>query len=124
MVWVKFLEPFNFTPEAKRTVTIAYRHDKSTAGEFNVTRECAAKAEALGVRFEYLKGRGDGSHDENDRPGQAEGASAADAEDSPAADDGSGEDERENAEGSGGERRPSIDGGIEADDPILRRAGF
>jgi len=44
MVWFKFTEDFNFTPKDKPQVTIAYK----AGDEFNVTRECAAKAKTLG----------------------------------------------------------------------------
>ena len=45
MAWFKFEKPFDFKPAAKSgQVTIAYR-----PGTWNVTRECAEKAEAAGA---------------------------------------------------------------------------
>jgi hypothetical protein len=120
MVWVKFREPFNFTPAAKRAVTMAYKPDGKAGGEYNVTRECVERARAAGVKFDLLKDSDDGSIGEGQGPGQVESASATDAEDRPATDDGSSEDERAALEGSGDEGRPGIDWGTEADDPILR----
>ena len=120
MVWVKFRESFNFTPAAKRAVTMAYKPDGKAGGEYNVTRECVERARAAGVKFDILRGGDDGSIGEGTGVGEAEGASATDAEDRPAADDGSGEDERPAPEGSGDEGRPRIDWGTQADDPILR----
>lgn len=45
MPWFKFSRDFDFKPAAKSgQVTVAYR-----TGVFNVTRECAAMAEAAGA---------------------------------------------------------------------------
>lgn len=45
MAWFKFTRPYDFKPDARRgQVTIAYK-----PGVYNVTRECAQKAEAAGA---------------------------------------------------------------------------
>jgi hypothetical protein len=44
MPWTRFTQDFDFTPEANRRVTIAYKADTT----LNVTRECAAKALTAG----------------------------------------------------------------------------
>lgn len=43
-MWVRFERPFDFTPEKERRVTVAY-----PVGTFNVTRECADRAVAVGA---------------------------------------------------------------------------
>lgn len=94
MVWVRFEDPFDFTPDADRRVTVGYK----PGHEVNVTRECVAKAEAKGVRFVRLERGGTNGSDgvpEGNRP--AEGAGEPASQDRPAADDGSGEGEREGA---------------------------
>lgn len=45
MTWFRFDRPFDFSPTARKgMVTVAY-----PVGVFNVTRECASKAEAAGA---------------------------------------------------------------------------
>lgn len=94
MVFVRFEDPFDFTPDADRRITVAYK----PGTEANVTRECVAKAEAKGVRFVMLKKDSDnGSHGVPERNRPAEGEGEPGSEDRPATDDGSGESEREGA---------------------------
>lgn len=65
-MWLRFVQAFDFTPEADRRVTVAY-----PVGTFNVTRECAERALALGVavRTQSPK-RGQDADAEAERPDQ------------------------------------------------------
>lgn len=56
MPWFSFEKPFDFSPAARGgRVTIAYKQ-----GVYNVTRECAAIAEALGAGKPMKAMRDDG----------------------------------------------------------------
>lgn len=95
MPLIVFETPFNFTPDADRRITVAYPAGKP----YNVTRECATKATAQGVKYRLAPKEGDefGNLSEDEGNGQAEGQGFENAEDGPETDDGSGEGEREGA---------------------------
>lgn len=94
MVWVNFKDPFNFTPAADRRITVSYKAGR----DYNVTRECVAKAESVGARFVLLKRDSEnGDFSAHERDTAAEGAGDQASEDGSSSDDGSGESEREGA---------------------------
>jgi len=95
MPLIFFDKPFSFTPDADRRISVNY----SAGRPYNVTRECATKATAQGVKYRLAPKEGDefGDFSEDEGPRPAEGESGAHAEDGPASDDGSDEGEREGA---------------------------
>jgi len=100
MPFIIFDKPFSFTPEADRRISVNYAAGKS----YNVTRECATKATAQGVRYRLAPKDGDEDHGDistNEGHGPTEGESGENAEIGPAPDDGSSEAERDSFEGRG-----------------------
>lgn len=66
MAWVRFTEPFDWSPRERPTVTVAF-----PAGAFNVRRDCADRAVKQGkaVRIKAPKRGEDGCSGQTEGPG-------------------------------------------------------